>query len=305
MRKALWIVVLAVIAMAGSLMAGSLLDVQKLMVDKKFAEANVMAKELLPTLKGLEKVQAQQYIGSTLISQDKVDEGIAELKKIATMAEATEANKDGAVIAIAGALRNAKRYPEALALYQSKTESKTDAVRCQAKRNVGQVLLLQGKLPEAIIAYEVAIADPAETNEFKADSYTKIGRAYLTGIKNTDKALQAYKQVILLTANTATLAEGMRAKKLVGAKELAVTLKGRQGTKVFDSLLGLTIEKVFDEKTTLTTYEQVVCLAEMQAVITEVSNPAELSKIWSRINILTGIVGVNRFAVEEWLKKNK
>lgn len=304
MKKVL-ISLIAVMFMAGSLMAGDFTSVKKLYADKKYAEFIAAAKVLLPTLKGSEKCQMQSWIGLALPSDKKYDEAIAELGKIATMPEASQEQKEQAILHIAQTLRLAKRPADAITALQPLTNSKIDSKRILSKQAIANALYALEKYPESIAAYETAIADLGQTAQQKALCYIWIGRICASNIKNVEKSFSAYKQVILLTDNKAFMAEAMRAKKEVGAKELSVTLEARKKAPVFESLLKLCYEKVFDEKSTLSTYDQVFCLAEMEKLLDEATYPAELSAIWTRINRLTGIVGVNRAALEAWLKANK
>lgn len=227
-----------------------------------------------------------------------------ELKKIAEINDIPQVSKDYALINISQALTKQKKYADAITAVQPLLTSKNDGPRAHAKCIVATMLRIQDKTAEALAAYETAIADPAQKDEQKVRCYIWVARIN-GGLEKKDAALQAYKQVILLTEKSAPLAEGMRAKSLVGAKELADTLKARQGKEVFDALLKLCYEKVFDENSKLSTYDTVYCLATMEKLLDETTYPAELSAIWTRINRLTGIVGVNRAEVESWLKKNK
>jgi tetratricopeptide (TPR) repeat protein len=303
MKKGLMMV--AVICLLVSVAsAADYASVRKMYSDKNYAGVIKEAPAVILTVAGKEQAELTSYYGNSLVFAGQIDAGIAELKKIADIKDISQVSKDYALINISQALTKQKKYADAITAVQPLLTSKNDGPRAQAKCIVANMLRIQDKTAEALVAYETAIADSAQKDEQKVSCYIWVARIN-GGLEKKDAALQAYKQVILLTEKSAPLAEGMRAKSLVGAKELADTLKARQGKEVFDALIKLCYEKVFDENSKLSTYDTVYCLAAMEKLLDETTYPAELSAIWTRINRLTGIVGVNRAEVESWLKKNK
>ena len=305
--KKIWmllIVLAAIIVLAINAMAADYASVRKLYRDKNYAEVIKQAPAVILTVAGKEQAELISSYGLSLSETGEFDAGMTELKKIAGIKDAPQINKDYALINISQILTKQKKYDDALVNIQPLLISQNDGPRAHAKCMVGSLLNIQGKKVEALAAFETAIADAAQKDEQKVGCYILVARIN-GGLEKKDAALQAYKQVILLTEKSARLAEGMRAKSLVGAKELADTLKARQGKEVFDALIKLCYEKVFDENSKLSTYDTVYCLAAMEKLLDETTYPAELSAIWTRINRLTGIVGVNRAEVESWLKKNK
>ena len=304
--KRVWIVAVMVLSLAVGAYAQDYKGLKQLFTEKSYVEVVKQAPSLVPTLKGQEKIAAQLMYASALAEAGKTDDAIKAYEDVLKMPEATQQTKDGIQINIAGTLRNAKRFDEALIKYQSLTTLATPSARSRAKQGIATVLRLQKKYVEAVTAYETALKDDGASVNDKVICYLWIGRIYTDPrmINQPEKAKAPYKQVVLLIDNSRFLAEALQRTE-VGAKELADTLKARQGKEVFDALIKLCYEKVFDENSKLSTYDTVYCLATMEKLLDETTYPAELSAIWTRINRLTGIVGVNRAEVESWLKKNK
>lgn len=297
-------VLMAVMFIVSMAFAADYASVRKLYQEKNYSGVIKEAPAVIPTVTGKEQAELTSYYGLSLSATGQLDAGMSELQKIAGIKDAPQINKDYALINISQILTKQKKYDDALANIQVLLTSQNDGPRAQAKRMVGSLLNAQEKKAEALAAFETAIADTAQKDEQKVTCYIWLGRINM-GLEKKDAALLAYKQVILLTEKSTALAEGMRAKSLVGAKELADSLKARQGKETFDVLLKLCYEKVFDENSKLTTYDTVYCLAAMEKLLDETTYPAELSAIWTRVNRLTGIVGVDRASVEKWLKDNK
>ncbi len=302
--KRVLISLMAVMFIVSMAFAADYASVRKLYQDKNYAGVIKDAPAVISTVTGKEQADLTSYLGNSLVFSGQIDAGIAELKKIADIKDAPEISKDYALINISQSQSKQKNYTDALTTIQPLLISQNDGPRAHAKLMVGSLMNIQGKKVEALAAFETAIADTAQKDEQKVSCYLWVARIN-GGLEKKDAALQAYKQVILLTEKSAPLAEAMKAKKLVGAKELVNILSARKKSEVFDSLFKLAYEKVFDENSKLSTYDTVYCLAAMEKLLDETTYPAELSAIWTRINRLTGIEGVNRAAVENWLKANK
>ena len=305
--KRVLIALTVVMFLAVNAVASDYESVKNLSREKNYAEVIKQAPALIATLSGQRKVALQIYYASAFAGLKDYDKAIEEYEK-ALLLTNVEAEKIHVKLIIGDVLQKAGKVDEALAKWESLTTIKDNHQRILAKRRIAVTLLGHNRYDEAIIAFNNVIADLDSKAKDKTFSYIWIARTYYIA-KDKDASIEAFKQVILVTKEPRSLAEAIKAKDLVGEKELADTLEERKNTEIFDDLITLLCGKMFNEKgeliTKLGTYDTVYVLAKMEKVMDESIYPAELSLVWAKITRLTGIEGVDRFAVEKWLEANK
>jgi len=303
------LIAIAIMVMAGSLIAADYGSVSKLFVEKNYTGVIEQAPAVVATLIRKEKVTIQIYYALSLINTGKIEEGIVELEKIGGYEGVTDKEKGYAKITIANAHRIAKQYGESYSMYKTLEAHENNDVRTRAKEGMAVISRLQKKYAQSITEYEAVVSDSGASTKRKVTAYIWIARMHAKYLKDNDKSMEAYRQIVLVTEKSTSLAEAIKAKDLVGEKELANTLEERKNTEIFDDLTTLLCGKMFNEKgeliTKLGTYDTVYVLAKMEKVMGESIYPAELSLVWAKITRLTGIEGVDRFAVEKWLEANK
>lgn len=303
--KRVWIVAVIVLSLAMGVSAQSVGDLVKLSKEGNFAEIIKQAPAVVAKSVGRDKYLAQRLHATALVETGKVEEGIKMYEDIIKAPGVTQLENESIQVRLADILfRNAKRPEDALAKYRTLVTAENPEARVKAKQGVGKVLWQQKKYAESVTAYEAALKDEAATTNDKVSCNIWIGRTYMWQLNQPAKAKEPYKQVVLLTDKPQLLAEALNRTK-VGAKELVDSLQARAKAPVFKDLLKLAIEKAVTEEG-LSTYDHAYCLYKIQGfMVDETVWASELSTVWTRINRLTGIVGVNQKALEDWLKVNK
>jgi tetratricopeptide (TPR) repeat protein len=178
----------------------SVREADALVADKQYPEAEAAYRGLLKGLEGKEAAQAQQKIGQCMVAQEKLEEGVAEYRKVAAIPNVPPDEVVAAQLLICDAFESKRKFEEAIEEYKKTLALKDITPVQQATVHYQTARALRarnapGDSEEIIAAYRKAIAIEEAWPVIGACAQLYLGK-YLQDSNRHEEALVEYRKVV-------------------------------------------------------------------------------------------------------------